>query len=275
MGQEFSSIFQLEKKRLLWLVGITFALILAFQYFELPYGNIQPSVFSADNIPTPDSSRFQVADSPSAPGMHNNMTISNQTNSTGKHPLEIFNNTMTSEGKDTISRSDSISNPGKVSNNSLGFGKSDGSSTVEIIRVSDNSSATEQAGNIGMDLTREVNTTSGSDHKSVSSYANFHSPSHAIAPTYLTPPVSPPTKVSPNIAPPVLSNESGKTDSIKDERFRPLQDDVNIMNKNSSITSVPKKTKDSHRPVPEITPISEMEKSLLQNHASHRSMVYE
>ncbi|XP_057442889.1 probable glycosyltransferase At5g03795 [Lotus japonicus] len=38
MGQEFLSLFHLETKRLLWLIGITFAVIIAFQYLELPYG---------------------------------------------------------------------------------------------------------------------------------------------------------------------------------------------------------------------------------------------
>jgi hypothetical protein len=35
MGGDFVSMFQLETKRLLWLIGITFAIILSFQYLEL------------------------------------------------------------------------------------------------------------------------------------------------------------------------------------------------------------------------------------------------
>ncbi|KAJ1409841.1 Exostosin-like [Sesbania bispinosa] len=278
MGQDFLSIFQLERKRLLWLIGITFAVILAFQYVELPYdNNIQPSVFSSDNISRLGSSTFQAAYPPSESEILNNMIIFNETNAAGEDPLETVTKTRTSEEKETTSETGFISEPGIVSNKSLGFDESDGSLRVQ----SGNGSATDQAGSfglssyndtIGMNLTREVNITSESDHKLASSYADFHSPSHAITPTYLTPPVNPPTKVSPDITPPMLQNDSRETDPMEDERFRPLRDYGSIVGENSSITSVPKETKSSHIPVPEILSISEMSKLLLQNRASYRSM---
>ncbi|XP_057431628.1 probable glycosyltransferase At3g07620 [Lotus japonicus] len=56
MGQEFLSLFHLETKRLLWLIGFTFAVIITFQYLEIiPYGNAVLSLFSADKIPTSTS----------------------------------------------------------------------------------------------------------------------------------------------------------------------------------------------------------------------------
>lgn len=195
MGQQFWSLFQLERKRLLWLIGITFAVVLAFQYFELPYVN---------KIPTLNTGRLQAADSPSESQTHYNI--------------------------------------------------------------------------IGMNLTREVNITSVSDHKLNGSYSDFYSPnSHAIPPTYLTPPINPPTKTSPSIAPSKLSNDSEKTDFMEDERFRlrPLQDDVNVVSKSSPVTNVPKEIKDSSVTVSETTSISEMDKLLLQNHASYHSMVFD
>lgn len=252
MGKDFMSLFRRERKRLLWLVGITFAVILALQCFELPYGSLQPSVFSSDKLPASDSS----ADPPSV----SEMSVLNQQNSTVEHlhPIETVNKTKISEEKDTISGTGYMSEQGTVSNKSLGFDESDGSSAV-LSENSDNNS-------IGVNLTREVNITSGSDHKLETSDANFHSPSHAIPPTYLTPPIT---------TPPVLSNDSEEIDFTEGEREKPSQDDVDAVSKNSSITSVHKETKDSHLPVPEVTSISEMNTLLLQNRASYRSMVNE
>lgn len=211
MGQQVFSLFHLERNKLLCIIGITFALILAFQYFELPYGNI---LVPTSNLRSSSSSSIlQPAYSPSAAEIYNNITLLNQTNS--EHPLDKVNETRLYEENDTISR------------------------TV-----------------IGMNLSREVN----------DSYHNFHPLSPAIAPTYLTPPpaASPLTKV--------LSNDSEITDSMNDERFKPLKDDVNVMNHNSAIATVPKVTTISLIKVPEVTSISDMDKLLLQSHASYRSM---
>jgi len=206
-GQQAFFLFHLDRKKLLSIIGITFALILAFQYFELPYGNI---LVPTSNPSSSSSSIFQ----PPSEIFSNNMTFLNQTNS--EYPLEK---------NDTISR------------------------TV-----------------IAMNLTREVN----------NSYSNFHSLSPSIAPT------SPPTKNLSNDSeistiPPTkaLSKDSEITDSMNDERFKPLNDDVNVTSNNSSIVTVPKVTTSSLIKVPEITSISDMNKLLLQSHASYRSMVYE
>lgn len=237
MGQQLLSKIHLERKRLLWLIGIPVAMIFAFQYLDLSYDDVQP-IFSSDKIPTSDSIRFQAA---SESEIFNNMTILNQADSTGENALEIVNETSTSEEKGTLSSAGFISEPGRESNRPLGF---DESSTVESIGISNDGSVTDQAGNLGP-----------------SSYNNTisHSPSHAIILTNLAPPLSP-TKVSTNITLPILSNDYEETDFTEDERLRPPQDDGN----NSSMNNMPKETK-------EIT-ISEMNELLLQNRASHRSM---
>ncbi|OIW14410.1 hypothetical protein TanjilG_20856 [Lupinus angustifolius] len=59
---------------------------------------------------------------------------------------------------------------------------------------------------------------------------------------------------------------------MKEESFRPPQKDGNTSGKNSSINRVPKENQDSNIPVPEVTSISEMNKLLLQSHASYRSV---
>lgn len=237
MGKELLSKFHLERKRLFCLIGVTVAMIFAFQYLEFPYGDDQP-IFSPNRIPTPDSIE-----------MFKNMVILNQANSTGENAREIINETRTPEGKGTVSSTGFISEPVRESNRSLGFDETDESSIVESVGlISNNGSVTEQAGNLGL-----------SSYNTIS-----HSPSHAVILTNLAPSLSP-TDVSPNITPPVLSNDYEETDFAEDERFRPSQDDVNILGHNSSINNAPKETK-------EIT-ISEMKELLLQNRASYHSMV--
>ncbi|KAL2346938.1 hypothetical protein Fmac_000938 [Flemingia macrophylla] len=245
MGRELSSIFQLEKRRLLLLIGITFAMILAFQYFELPSGEVQ-HVFFDNKTSTSDTIRFQAADLPYETEMFNNMTTWNQENSTGENFLEIANETRTSEENDTVSRTGPISKPGGESNTSLGFDVTDDSSTVESIGISNNGSILEKVGNLALN-----------------SYNNTIS--HSIIPNHLAPPLSP-TKVSPNITPPMLSNDYEETDSEVDERLRPSEEN------DSFINSVLNETKDSQIRVPKATTISEMKELLLQNHASYSSM---
>ncbi|KAE9587049.1 putative xylogalacturonan beta-1,3-xylosyltransferase [Lupinus albus] len=270
MGQEFESLFRLKTKRLLWLIGIAVAAIVVYHYFEFPYGNNTiPYGFYVDKIPKSGSSRFQAADPPSDSEIFSNVIDSNQTNYTGEeHGLETVNKTRTSEEKDTISTPDFVSEPAIVSNISSRFDESDERSLVGSFRISNNESAAEQARNLepssynnsmGMSYIRDAAIPSASEHK-------------LAEPTNFAPSISPSTEVSPNIRAAVLSNDSNRTDSMKDERFRPSQDNVNILGRNSSIKTVPKENKDSDIPVPEVISISEMNKLLLQNHASYHSM---
>ncbi|XP_019438419.1 PREDICTED: probable glycosyltransferase At5g03795 [Lupinus angustifolius] len=270
MGQEFESLFRLKTKRLLWLTGIAVAAIVVYNYFEFPYGNnILPYGFYADKIPESGSSRFQAAGPSSESEIFSNVTDLNQTNYTGEERgLETVNKTTTSDEKDTISMPGFVSEPAIVSNISSRFDESGEKSLVDSFRISDNEAAAEKARNLepssynnsmGMSFIREVGVPSGSEHK-------------FAEPTDFAPPISPSAEVSPNITAPVLSNDSNKTDSVKDERFRPSHDDVNILAKNSSIKTVPKENKDSDIPIPEVISISGMNELLLQNHASYRSM---
>jgi len=243
MGQELFSIFKLEKKRLLGFISITIAIILVFQYLELPYGAVQPTVFSGNMTPTLDSTRFLVVDVPSNSETIKNMTSFNQANSTGENAREIVNITKTSEVKDTISSTGFISEPARESGRSLEFGVTDESSTEESTQKSNNGSATDRTGNLGLSI-----------------YNNnvSHSLSHLAPPS--------PTNVSQNITPPMLSNDYDETEFTEDERFK-------LVGNNSSISSMPKETKGSQIPLLEVTTISEMNELLLQNRASYRSMV--
>ncbi|KAK7282981.1 hypothetical protein RIF29_12145 [Crotalaria pallida] len=269
MGQEFLSLYRLKTKRLLWLTGITVAAIVVFHYFEFPNGySILSYGFHADKIPKSESGRFQVADLPSDSEIINNVTNLNQANYTDEHSLEKVNRNRTYKEKDSTPRSGFVSEQGMVSNKSSGLDESDEKYLVDGFRISDNESAAEKAGNFG---SRSYNNTSGVNFTGEVDVP-YESEHKLVAPTYLTPPISPSTEVRPNITPPVLSNDPNKTDSMIDERIRPSRDDATILSKNSSANIVPKDNKDSDTPVPEVTSISEMNELLLQNHASYHSM---
>ncbi|XP_045799443.1 probable glycosyltransferase At5g03795 [Trifolium pratense] len=248
MGQDIFSLFQLQRKKLLCLIAITFALILAFQYFELPYGNFLLVQTSNSN----SSSSFHVADSPSASEiLYNNVTLLNQTN-LEENPIENVNDTTSTTGLVSEPGRVESDGPGRYDNNTIGVNLTRDVQAIAPTYLTPPPTTLEYDGpghydnnTISMNLTREV---------------------QAIAPTYLTPP---PTASPPII---VLLNDSEVTGSMNDERFKPLKDDVNVIESNSTITTVPKETKDSVVKVPEVTTISEMQKLLFQNYASYRSM---
>ncbi|KAE9588948.1 putative xylogalacturonan beta-1,3-xylosyltransferase [Lupinus albus] len=267
MGQKFVSLFT---KSLLWLIGITLGVILAFQYLELPYSNVLLSLFSACKIPKGPSTDAEIL---------NNVTIFNQPNSIGEHAFEVVSQTRMSHENVTYPRTGFVLEPGSESNKSIGFYECDNSSIVDSVKRLGNVSATQKAGdrsyNNTMDLILLTNCSGGEnftskpeEDRSGRPYAN----SPEKAPAYITPPpLSSIAKVSRNITNAVLSRLDNKTNSMKEESFRPPQKDGNTPGKNSSIDSVPKENQDSNISVPEVTSISEMNKLLLQSHASYRS----
>ncbi|CAK8568865.1 unnamed protein product [Lathyrus sativus] len=104
MGQQVFSLFHLERKKLLcFIIIITFAIILAFQYFELPYGYILgPSKFASEKTSTLSNTTIihQPADSPSASEIFESVALLNQTYS--QHPFENVNETRLHEENDTM-----------------------------------------------------------------------------------------------------------------------------------------------------------------------------
>ncbi|KAK8319119.1 hypothetical protein V6Z12_A13G220400 [Gossypium hirsutum] len=92
MGHELKSLIQLDTRKLIWLIGITFAVIVTFQYIELPYGNVLWSLFPFGKVSVDEKSSI-LASGPSSTesGFYFNGT--NAGNET-VHDDEIF------EGKD-------------------------------------------------------------------------------------------------------------------------------------------------------------------------------
>jgi len=268
MGQEFLSLLQLETKRLLWLIGITFAVILTFQYLEFPYGTVLVSLFSADKIPTPGSSTFKSSDVPSKSKLVSNVTVLNPANFTVDHAFEIANKTLIFGENATTPRTSFVLEPERTSNISLGFGGSNQSSTVESIMRPDRKSETQQAEDpgpcsfnktIGLSFSAnrfQEHNVSSSEQKSETPYASS-------------------TNVSTDITTAVLSNDSTVSLFQKDNITNSMKEESVSSSLKDAKVSVPTENKDYHTPIPEVTTVFEMNKLLLQSHASYRSMVCE
>ncbi|KAK4274276.1 hypothetical protein QN277_017524 [Acacia crassicarpa] len=301
MGQKF---FQLDTKRFLWLIVITFAVILAFQYIELPYGNFLLSRFSTSKIPPSGSTSFQITYPPSKSHTPDDVTTLNPATSHGGHALKIENDTDPNLGI--------VLKPGEESIMFLGSNESNRSFIVDSTQKLDDGSMNWGVNNLTGSSGEKNIKSSISEHKSGSSYVNSTAPFPAIAPTYQTSSVSPLTEVGKNFTTPApeLPNDSGMpsvskdktttsnneslwsskndvntmdknssitvvsplfntTSSLKNENHKPPQNDINVADKNSG---VPFPNKGSSRKVPEVLSISEMNTILIQSHASYRSM---
>lgn len=253
MGGENWSKFQLETKNLLWLIGITFTVIIAFQYLELPYGNVISSLLSSDKI-------SQATD----------------TNTIVKNNVTSFNESNFSDENNTIpTRTGFILEPENSANKSHEFDVSD-KSTERSSNVSNTLKAEDielSSHNITVDSSFSTNTSAGEEN-------------NASRLEHLVPPLSSTTNVSPNITTAVLSNEYNNTLSHKDNITSSIEKEslkASQKKENSVVNIVPKVNQEVHKPIPvnqeahkpisEVTTVSEMNKLLLQSHVSYRSMV--
>ncbi|KAK7293857.1 hypothetical protein RJT34_16734 [Clitoria ternatea] len=288
MRQEFWSLFQMETKRLLWFIGMTFAVILAFQYLELPYGNILFSLFSAKKIATlPGNSTVEALDTPSESEFANSVTIMNQANYTDDHAFEIANKTLISGESNTFPRNGFVLEPGNTTNKSQGFHESEKSSMMEGIERSDNVPTTLRVGDLGAssfnntiglsfstNRSREDSISSNHEQKYGSPYGFSPYPFPEEAPTYMSPTSSPTINASTNIITSAVSNDSNSTITLfqKENMTNFMKEESIVSSQNDGNISVPKENHFSPIPIPEVTSVSEMNKLLLQSHASYHSM---
>jgi len=261
MGQEFLSLFQLETKRLLWLIGVTFAVILTFQYLEFPYGTVLVSLFSADKIPTPGSSTFKSSDVPSKFKLVSNVTLVNPENFTVDHAFEIANKTLIFGGNETIPRTSFVLEPGHTSNMSLGFDGFD-----QSIMRPDRESETQQAEDLGPCCFNKTTGLSFSPNHFKEDNVSSHEQKYE-SPYFSS------TNVSTDIITAVLSNDSTISLFQKDNITNSIKEESASSSLSDAKVSVPSESKDYHTPIPEVTTVFEMKKLLLQSQASYRAMV--
>lgn len=106
----FTNLCQVETRRFLFVIGLLFAVVVVFQYFEFPYGTALPSSFFAAKLPVFGKSNLQSGDSQSNLQIVGNMSLSNDSNhaSTDAFTEMAANNTKSSsvfvaEGKGSTS----------------------------------------------------------------------------------------------------------------------------------------------------------------------------
>ncbi|KAI7739849.1 hypothetical protein M8C21_020582 [Ambrosia artemisiifolia] len=80
MGSEVQYI--LESKRLVWLVAVVFAVIIMFQYFEFPYGDVASSMFTVGRVHPSLSHANQTKASAESPKSSDNITMFDVSNHT-------------------------------------------------------------------------------------------------------------------------------------------------------------------------------------------------
>ncbi|KAG6770609.1 hypothetical protein POTOM_026295 [Populus tomentosa] len=86
MGNEFRYPFTIEIWKLLWFIGLAVAVVLTFQHFELPYGNIISSLSSAQKDLGAGNSNLLTHAASSTPEMVSNTAQSNGLNTTAISP---------------------------------------------------------------------------------------------------------------------------------------------------------------------------------------------
>ncbi|KAG7972793.1 hypothetical protein I3843_07G200900 [Carya illinoinensis] len=310
---DWQVLCQVETRRLLWLMGMMFAVITAFQYFELPYGNALWSLFSADKPSAVGNSSFLIGNSPPEPEKIGNMTLLNVSNSTN---TSVFNESANNTGMSKVMDGNDLKN-GLVSdrngdpNKSLGLDENDdankGSSSENLEVLNRNSTIlnTKDSGNGSapeevvkepkQDFHQKKNNTDDilsvgkvgngtvtpiSEHIG-NSGARPASPLPATSPMNASPKAASPIIMDTDIiTPAVISNTSleekiGNTTPVSDTKPGQLQSGLTPPANYSSGTGVPKVTKGRGKPPSVVVSISEMNELLLRSHSSNQSMAPE
>ncbi|KAG5562547.1 hypothetical protein RHGRI_005321 [Rhododendron griersonianum] len=100
MGHQLKNLCQVETRILVWLIGMVFSIVLVTQYFELPFGSLITSRFSAGETQLQGIGTFSMIDSSTNRNISSNTTIFNDLNSTATDTSLNFDYT-TFEGEDS------------------------------------------------------------------------------------------------------------------------------------------------------------------------------
>lgn len=285
-------------------MGMTIVVIIVFQCFELPYGNVILPLFSAGRVWEVGNSTLHIGNSPSKPEMIGNMTLLNGSNSTDTYAIhERANNTGTSKRMARNPKNGFVSDRNGSSHKSFGLDEDNHAnesssenlewlnrnSTVAYIKNSSNVSAPQEAKepkksfyqNDGKSSVGEVgkatNTTAPEDiGRSVSDSA---SPSPALAPINSSSNPASTIVLDTNIRTPVVDSKTsileknGTTASESSEKSGQSQIGLTPSGNNPSVNRVPELANGHEIPTSPVISISGMNDLLLQSHPSYQSMV--
>lgn len=283
MGQELLSICPVETRRLLWILGMMFGLILVLQHLELPYRNPLSSVLSATKVPLEGNSGFRAGDPPSNFDMVGNVSVSDGLNHTDTYAFhEIANNTRTSDlvsdesgGSDrTLEMDEDEDESGSlVKQNTTVVVNNEKNLETDIVQGG-------EAGNLVKENTTDITLSEGRTEKE----------SNITNPVATTPPAYPPVNSSPNTSPvvvethigaPFISVDSNVTlvendqtpSSEKTDNSEQLHTGLNETGNGSSVTRVPVVNTMPEVPTLEVYTLSDMNKLLHHSRTSYHSVV--
>ncbi|XP_023513553.1 probable glycosyltransferase At5g03795 [Cucurbita pepo subsp. pepo] len=256
MGQELCSISQIGSRRVIWLMGVMFAMILAFQCFELSFGYSLFSLFSVGKVivneegssssspvDDPISKTGLVAESPLADGINSTASNhsydrANQPSSSGDLIEPVGNSTINMQGNNRSfdGKDDSLRN------DSIGYNNHSSNNFAAPPAVPPTSSSLMIVGN-----TSSVATNASSPNSSLGSNA---------------PDTSDKLKTS-------VEEKDEKNTSDKNEKTEPLHGDHGI-GKNKTVSEKKQVPKD---PSSGIYTISDMDSLLFETRSSNRPIV--
>lgn len=280
MVQKLFTLCQVETKRLIWILGLCFATVFVFQYFELPYGT-SLSVFSTAQLPVLEkSSNLQDGDSPSNSGILGNMSLSNGSNQTGTNViLEIANNASTYLGLDEDNNDSKESYYIKLENKNKISIPNDVEENVE------NEYAPEEARRPEQNSKMKFDTSYSNSNHVGNSVAGFASNPPPIVPQINSLHYASPIAMDTYIITPTISDNSSTSLAEKDrtttleknEKSERLHSDLKQIENTSStlrVAEIIRKPKVWQKKPPKVVfPIFEMNNMLLQSRASYYSVV--
>ncbi|XVF48558.1 hypothetical protein PTKIN_Ptkin03bG0200100 [Pterospermum kingtungense] len=162
MGHDLKSLSQLDTKKLIWLIGITFVVIITFQYVELPYGNVLSTLFPSGKVSVEEQSSF-LANGPSSAvsGSYNSTYAGNETGHDNGKDTDLNGGVIseTDIGLNKSSRFDEGSKSTKESSITELGEVINKNSTVDYSESSRNKTTDEEAGGPSWESDKEGNTT--------------------------------------------------------------------------------------------------------------------
>ncbi|XP_024983590.1 probable glycosyltransferase At5g03795 isoform X1 [Cynara cardunculus var. scolymus] len=272
MGHEIQYI--LESKRLVWLVAVVFAVVILFQYFEFPYGDVASSLFSAGRAQPPVSGSYPPQASPQIPKPLGNITRFDGSNYT--RPVDEMVDNAIDKGNDVGIEND--------------FESERDGDTDEFTRTDDGHGVSgdqiEEIEGLAPEKVRQFNGDLSTNNVNSSTLQEkVTGAASPITPFLLSPASSPDsltskttvdaTAIAPSTA---LDNSTSKPNIVSPNSAPNFKEPVtslknpNLPANDSSMKEVPLVKENHETPMGDVVTVSDMHDILLHNRASVRSM---
>lgn len=298
MVQKLFTLGQVESRRLIWIIGLLFALIFVLQYFELPYGIFLSTLGST---PVQGKSSLHDGDSPSTSETAHNTPLSSDLNYTSADINQEKKLNETSSGSEEN---------GAATDESLGLddddddtGRSDSSSekeqkstlrtekvnSVDDVLEQEEAREPEQSFNGNINATYNNNSSTeivGNETRIMTSDHDGSLDAGSPSPLPATPQASLPPYTSETLldknasaqAPAIDGNSNTSlvekertTNNVENGRSDGAQDDLSLSRNMSPVNTFPKKQ--PAIPVKDVYSLSDMNELLIQSRESYYSVV--